>query len=88
MTTKPRTHYLKLLGTSRNGTTGQHGETEHIKKRRPVYGARFAHLYFIHIYTHTYTHMCALYCIYLHPYTQKDPEVDLKAISRNRRYEL
>lgn len=43
---------------------------------------------YIYIYTHTYTHMCALYCIYLHPYTQKHPEVDLKAISRNRRYEL
>lgn len=86
--TQPGTHNLKFLGTSGYGTTRQHVETEHTKKRRSMGEGMHICVLYIYIYTHTYTQMCALYCIYLHPYTQKHPEVDLKAISRNRRYEL
>lgn len=43
---------------------------------------------FYYIYTYIHTNVRTVLYIFTSIYTKKDPEVDLKAISRNRRYEL
>lgn len=59
-------------GASGYGTTGQHGETEHTKKKRSVYGGRYAHLCFIHLYIYTYIHtdVCTVLYIFTSIYTK------------------
>lgn len=71
MMTQPETHFLKFLGTSSHRSTGQHGETEHTKKRRSVYGEGMnICVLYIYIYTYIHTDVCTVLYIFTSIYTK------------------